>query len=344
MENGMQGSKRILRRGAEHFASLLGPHRWRKGSQLLILMYHRVLPPSDLRYIDEQPGMVVHPETFHSHLRWIKNYFEPMRLRDWLQAVSQGKHVPKRACAVTFDDGWRDNYEHAFPYLKLEGVPATVFMVSDYIGTTRLFWPERLARVLRLACARSKSIWNSSEFLWLQQLPLPIKPGSVTVDMAYIDAVIVAAKQNSDADLHHQLDAMYRCLGESEADMTAQVLNWDEAGEMVRSGLIDVGSHTRHHTRLTTGISIAKIEDEIIGSKQRLQDGLSVEPVTFCYPNGDVCSAAKQLVRSHYRGACTTARGWNNRQSDPYQLRRISIHEDIGKDETAFYASLAGWF
>lgn len=340
----MKGSKHILRRGAEHFAALLGPHRWRKGSQLLILMYHRILPPSDIRYQDEQPGMLVQPDTFRSHLQWVKNYFEPVLLRDWLLAVAEGENVPQRACAITFDDGWRDNYEFAFPLLRSEGVPATIFMVSDYIGTTRLFWPERLARVLRLASARNESIWDSTGFRWLQTLSLPIKPGPLAVDMDYIDAVIVAAKLYNDAELHDRIDDMYRCVGESESDLIAQVVNWSEAGEMVRSGLIDVGSHTRHHTRLTTETSFATLEDEIIGSKQRLQDGLSVEPVTFCYPNGDVCSKAKHLVRSHYRGACTTARGWNHRQGDPYQLRRISIHEDIAKDQTAFYASLAGWF
>ena len=129
-------------------AAALGPHRWRRGPCLLVLTYHRVLPEGHPERAREQPGMLVSPELLAMHLQVLAGHFSFVHLDDWLRAAADGNPPPGRSLALTFDDGWRDTYDHAFPILRQAGAPATVFLVTDLVGTSYSFWPNRLARML----------------------------------------------------------------------------------------------------------------------------------------------------------------------------------------------------
>ncbi len=128
--------KKILKKNMQFLASMFGRHKWPLlKDQLLIIGYHRILPRSHPEYKKMQPGMRVEPEILEMHIQTLKKYFEIIDLNEWIERVKMGKPVPKKACALTFDDGWADNYEYAFPILKKENVPATIFLVSSMVGT-----------------------------------------------------------------------------------------------------------------------------------------------------------------------------------------------------------------
>jgi peptidoglycan/xylan/chitin deacetylase (PgdA/CDA1 family) len=112
---------------------------------------------------------------------------------------------------------------------------------------------------------------------------------------------------------------------------------------MVASGLVEVGSHTRHHTRLSKVADKEILREEVNGSLDDILSRFGDRPCTFCYPNGDRSEDAEQLVRARYVGACTVERGWNTVDSDPFSLKRIGIHEDVSYDRARFLARLSGW-
>lgn len=337
--------KRALKRPVRALLARWG-RQSRPSSQpsLLILMYHRVLPPEHPEMPIIQSGMVVHPQTFRMHLRVLKERFEVVHLDDWLQRLARAEPLPLKACAITFDDGWRDNYEHAFPLLQEAALPATIFLVSEKVGTPESFWPERLARILwNRGKGRAAAVWDSAEFTWLKQLGVSYPFGEQPAERAEIDAIIHQCKRFTDADLQERLRLMESRVGSSVDVIAPDMLDWNQVRTMGASGLVHFGSHTRHHVRLSDSVDASLLLDEIRTSRMVIESHTQRVANVFCYPNGDYTPGVQRLVQDHYDAACTTQGGWNDVTTDRYQLKRIGIHDDVAFDETSFLAKLSGW-
>src|SRR5690349_19511920 len=96
-----------------------------------ILGYHKVSP-------DPHPYFApVHPEIFEQHMHFLKSCYNVMGLQEIVARAARGE-VPERAVAITFDDGYRDNYDYAFPILRKYRFPATIFVATGAIGTGNL--------------------------------------------------------------------------------------------------------------------------------------------------------------------------------------------------------------
>lgn len=339
----MSALKAIVKRVAVRTVARIAPltWRWRRAGSLLVLMYHRVLPKESPARVTEQPGMYVSPEALDLHLCEVKRRFELVHLGDWLLRAKKGSPLPKLACAVTFDDGWRDNHEFALPVLVKHGAPATIFLVSSYIGTTYRFWPNRLMGLLQRASAKPGSV------IFPLQLSRIVEPvlakaaarGQLLADDA--DAVVQGAKGWDEEEIRGLVETAERsCDDDSQA---GEILDAEEIAKMGASGLVRFGSHTATHFRLGGRNSAEVLEREIVGSRKYLQD-LSGQAVDlFCYPNGETSAAAIDLVRRHYLGAVTTRKGWHHASGDPYLIRRIGVHDDVSNGREAFLERLSGW-
>ena len=340
-----RAAKAAVKRAAELAVAKTAPLLWRRRhGSLVVLMYHRVLPPGDPRLEAEQPGMYVHPATLRFHLATLKRHFQPVRLDHWILAARNNAPLPERAFAITFDDGWADNFEYAYPVLTEEDVPATIFVVSDLVGTGCLFWPERLGLLLQQGLARhAAQLYSFSEFAWLRALDMPMPSSGRELDPERLDRIINGAKRDDDATLCGRVDAMASRLGDAGSSGAAQILSWEQIRTMAGSGLISVGSHTRRHTRLSDALTPERLHDEIAGSRLVIESNAGCEAPLFCYPNGDVTATVRSLVAEHYLAACSTLPGWHSIAADRYMIRRISVHQDITRDETSFLARLSGW-
>ncbi len=338
-------TKTVVKHMAEFAVAKAAPLLWRsRDRSLVVLMYHRVLPAGDSRLELEQPGMYVHPATLRLHLVALKQHFQPVRLDHWTQAALDNTPLPERAFAITFDDGWADNFEHAYPVLAAENVPATIFVVSDMVGTGRLFWPERLGTLLRQGLARhAAQLYSFGEFAWLRALDAQMPLSVQELNPERLDRIINNAKRDDDATLSERVDDMASRLGDSECPREVELLDWEQIREMTRSGLISIGSHTRRHTRLSDDLTVEKLHDEIAGSKHIIESNAGCEVRLFCYPNGDATATTRALVAKHYLAACSTIPGWHSVRDDRYMIRRIAMHQDIAGNETSFLARLSGW-
>ncbi len=329
--------KKLLRRTL----GLAAPVVWRTRPRpsLTILTYHRILPAGHPARLTEQPGMYVSPDTLAMHLQVLKQHFALIDLGEWLSLRAAGAVLPDRACCITFDDGWRDNFEYGLPVLVAAGVPATVFLVADFIGSAYRFWPNRLAQLLGRLSARDMPLLPD------ELSALLVRAGFVPTGMAeivQIDQVINACKGLSDAAMIGLLDAAETLVPVVAEAGSRDLLDEAEILAMRDSGLVQFGSHSRRHTRLLPELTALQLDDELRESRSRLEQMIGRPVDIFCYPNGDCSPAALALARTAYRAAVTTVSGWNQPHSDLHLLRRLSVHEDIAADKASFLARVAG--
>ena len=347
--NPVKLTKTFIKRVIQLAAVQIGRHKHTpQAPVLIILMYHRILPLTDEQCSAEEPGMIVSPETFRNHLQILEKYYEFVSLSDWVERKNMGLKLPLKACAITFDDGWADNYYHAYPILKELQVPATIFLVANMINTGQTFWPERLAALI---CKLSEfypleSIWSHPGLQWLI---------SVVDDSDYVfsslkpsgeelSSIIASAKKYSDERINSLLDEIEKSLNLNiNSDKQTPLLSWAQTNEMLASGIIDAGSHTCHHIRLSSSTPVETLENEIIKSKEIIESKTKKEIKLFCFPNGDFSDKALDMVKKHYSGSVTTQTGWNAQDQDIHMLKRISIHEDISNDKASFLSRISGW-
>lgn len=334
--------KKITKRAVVSAIARTAPLTWRlRGpGSLVVLLYHRVLPYDSLARKTEQPGMYVSPETLDLHLTQLKRYFELVHLDDWLRRAKQGASIPKFACAITFDDGWQDNYEFGLPVLVKHAAPATIFLVSSYIGTTYRFWPNRLIELILREHSQPGSVVFPGKLRELVEPVLAEAKLGTRIEIEAVDSIILRAFKLQEDEIRELVDA---ANGRNASNGTRDTVDAKEIAEMSGTGLVRFGSHSATHLRLHAGISEQRLVAEIVDSRTQLQKICNQPVDLFCYPNGVTSAAAVSLASRHYLGAVMTETGWHSPAKDPHLIPRILVHDDVSSDKDAFLQRLSGW-
>jgi len=123
------------------------------------LTYHRVLPEEADSFSTR--GIVVSPASFELQMDFLHRHFTILSADQFHACLARGA-FPRRACLITFDDGWSDNDRFALPILERLGIPAVLFIATGYVGTGTVFWQEELTRWLYAA---SRSSTKATELL-----------------------------------------------------------------------------------------------------------------------------------------------------------------------------------
>lgn len=103
----------------------------------------------------------------------------------------------------------------------------------------------------------------------------------------------------------------------------ADLLTWQQLQDLATAGW-EIGAHTRTHPDLTE-VDAARLETEVGGGKQALEDRLGRAVDLFAYPSGKYDERVRAVVRRHFRVACTTDMGWASETSPPDALERIEM-------------------
>ncbi|BHH86289.1 polysaccharide deacetylase [Desulforhopalus sp. 52FAK] len=300
-------------------------------------MYHRVFNEEYLNSFYVQPGMYVFQETFRRHIEYLKKHYDIITFTDLIERYQNKKDI-NNTCVITFDDGWHDNYTHAYPILCEYKVPATIFLATNLIGSNRLFWPEEFTLYLN----QTDIVTAQERVPLLDRLLKSLLPNN-PCGSDYNDAVIAELKNWPQIDRMELLSHLRTHC--NEIVIERQLMNWQEVKEMQESGLITFGAHTANHVMLDQ-VSLSEAEREIVQSFQSLKANLGFTPDVFAYPNGNYNLEIKSLVRKHgFKVATTTKRGRLCAYNDLFEIPRIGMHQDVSSTISLLQARiLLRWF
>lgn len=323
-----------------YYSGLLGlVLRWRFNGRGVVLLYHRVLPETECVQSFSSKAIIVSPATFERHLRFLRRHFtlvEPEEFRDWLL---RDREFSKPPCLITFDDGWKDNLTFAEPILRTQQVPAVIFLPTDYIGTGKTFWQERLSRLL----------YRLGQQPALRRHPLVAQHGLTGLfevrhtELAEHAGYLARTFKNRDTRNIDQMMAELGALLASDAESTDvdAYLDWEDVKTM-RANRVAFGSHTISH-RILTQLEPAAVTEELSRSRSILEQRLGAPVEFLAYPNGNHdAGTCEQARKSGYTLAFTTVPGHVARGDDPMRIRRINIHDGAHRHLSLFCASITG--
>lgn len=312
---------------------------FRLRNRIIVLTYHRVLPKAVQANSFSSSAIIVTPETFDSHMRFLRRHLNPISVSEFSRAI-QSKTVPKAGtCLVTFDDGWYDNLEYALPILRRYQIPAVLFVATDYIGAANCFWQERLARQLH----------NVRQHPFASELFSKLgAPGVESMDdecaRVAIRDIVTGLKAKAPAVADAAILELEALSSESAMVGEDHFLSWADLSTLTSEGLFTIGSHAMSHTPLTR-LAPDDVRREFAGSRSAIRSGIGVEVSSLAYPNGDASIEIASIARAEgYELAFTTIRGLVTAGHHPQLLPRINIHESAAPSRAAFLGRLLGIF
>jgi len=320
--SGLLGPLRALANRFEPRPSVLGFPlvRRRRSRNVQILLFHRVRPEPD-PYL---PAMPVEP--FARQMECLRRRFRVCSLEEALEGVERGD-VPENAVVLTFDDGYRDNLDHAFPILSALDLKATIFLSTGAISGRSMLWHDRVFRAFALTRERTLGPFGEAAAQYVL--------GGAAARESARDSVLAYLKTLHPLERDIRIDELVERLAVADEEPAERLmLTWDEVSRMRHAGW-GFGAHTVTHPVLSR-LSREEALRELVESRRAIEERLGEPCRVFAYPNGrpaDYTPAVKSLVReAGYRWALTTVFGAYPVRSasgpgDPLEIPRMGIGE-----------------
>ena len=305
-----------------HHGGIASLARRLRGGRGAILRYHSVTDDeaTTLAYLDR--GLMVTAEAFAEQLRFVRERYTVVTLDDMVDRVHAGRPLPARAVAITFDDGYADNYDHAFRLLREAGLPATFYVTTGALDGGTPLWTAKLRYMVRTT-TRTRV-----------DLPAPLPTSASITDEAdrqtLFTTLIMALKRVPGTQRCELVEALGECLGITDFSALDHIMmTWAQLREMSNHGMT-IGAHTVSHPNLPN-TEVREAEREIVGSRDAIAAALGGPVAHFSYPNGRGAShlndTVKGLVRrAGFRSAVTSQAGCIQVGADPWSLRRVGVY------------------
>jgi peptidoglycan/xylan/chitin deacetylase (PgdA/CDA1 family) len=281
-----------------------------------ILLYHRV---ANLEH--DVHNLSVKPADFRDHVQFLSRHCHPIPLEDLVQAAAD-RRMPRRAVAVTFDDGYLDVLEEALPLLAEFDVPATFFITTDHLNEPREFW------------------WDTLERIFCDGHPLP-----PVLHQAALGQDGGECRTTSHAERKAAHDIVWRTLyGSTTAarnELLTRVIEWSgldatprrshrpmlgsEVRELAAWHGATIGAHSIHHLVLPAQSTEVQTR-EVVENKKDLEQLLGRPVTAFAYPYGEYSDTTEAIVRNaDFKTAVTVDEALVRPGVGPWRVGRYEI-------------------
>jgi len=298
---------------------------WKPG--LTVLTYHRIAAPETNPFYD--PVISATPDSFRAQINWLYNHTRILTLDDLLDRAHQGSLGREPTVLITFDDGYRDNFEVAVPILAEQNVPATFFITTAFLETPQLPWWDQVAYVIKQTRIRHLSLQRTlaekAARLEIDVETMPRTAAIMTIIRALLDRTVDDVPR-----FLNELSARAEVRVDVESLGRSLFMNWDQVQRLHKSGgEFAIGSHSHSHPNL------AQLDDhsqrhELSASKEILEARVGCEIKALAYPYGwpgTYTNETKAIVTEvGYRLAFASREGVTQAGSfDPLEISRLGV-------------------
>lgn len=252
---------------------------------------------------------------FDTVLGWIASWFNVLPLDEAVSCLERGS-LPERAAAITFDDGYADNYTVALPVLKHHGLGATFFIATAYLDGGCM-WNDQVITAIRTCTSDRVDLGTIGLGSW--------SLGSARERRTAIDAIIGRLKY---ADSDHRGDLAKEVVAATRTETPGDLMLSSQQVRELRAAGMGIGAHTVTHPILAR-VSLEVASREVAEGSEMLR-GLIGDPIEFfAFPNGkpgiDYLREHVDLLRGHgFRAAVSTSAGVAGQGADIMQLPRFT--------------------
>ena len=281
---------------------------------LTVLNYHRIGEPGNSPF---DPGLFsATPAQFAAQVRFLTQNFDVIGASD----LADWQNRRGRFVMITFDDGYLDNYEAAYPILRAFGATGVFFLTSGFLDEGRIAWWDEISWMVRSSHLKqlSSNPWTISELTLPDADRQPV-----------LDRLLRTYKSLPGRKTGEFLEFLADALGTGRHPGDRSVwMDWSQVREMHAHGM-QFGGHTVTHPVLSN-LSRAEQEYEVRECRERIKAELGRPIPTFSYPVGqqDSFNATTQscLREAGYEWAFSYYGGFNRRgQVNPFDVRRVAI-------------------
>ena len=244
-------------------------------SQIFIFNFHRVSN-------EHSPAFPPIPvKTFEKVIRLLNHQFMIIPQEALVEKLPDS--TKKDFCILTFDDGYADFAEYALPILEKHKIPSTLHIVTDVATTGKMFWTQRLNKIVET----------------YYQLKMPIECSSLSqvyimrndkeVEMTALDIYLLLLEDDNRMEIINELASKI-----TATIPETKMLTWQDLKSLPRD-IVTIGSHAHTHNNLLK-MSSDEVTEELSKSFNLIKENIGIEPLSIAYPNGQYSEEINTLA------------------------------------------------
>jgi peptidoglycan/xylan/chitin deacetylase (PgdA/CDA1 family) len=285
---------------------------------LLVLNYHRIGNAEACEYDSETFSAT--GDEFDDQIGFLKRHCRLASLDEAIEMAAGGGKSKGTVVLLTFDDGYLDNYELAFPILASHGVHGAFFLPTSYIGTNYIPWWDTIAFIIKTGRRKEFALGPP----WSRRFD-----AGPQGERAVIRAVLGLYKSPLTEDGERFIAMLEEACGAARPQAGQRsFMTWEEAAAMLRAGMA-IGSHTCRHEILSKLTAEEQFE-ELRSSRREIEDRLGSPVTAIAYPVGSTgtfspvtLAAAEQ---AGYRAGFSFYGGFNPwGRMERFDIRRLGV-------------------
>jgi len=281
-----------------------------------VLMLHRVLPQRSLLTANRQ--LEITPEFLNRTIAgYVDKGYELISLNELEEILKNKKKLKHPFVCFTLDDGYKDNFEIAYPIFRRHNCPFAIYLTTDFPDRKAFLWWYILEDILK---QNNELLLGDGTLLKAETLFEKDKVFN------YIREKVFSANYD---DVELLMKGILVNYSYSFSDKTEHLaLNWSQIIDLAQDSLCTIGSHSITH-RVLTGLSTKQLSEELIRSRIIIEQYIKLSVKHFAYPYGIYDARVKDFVRQAGYTTSVIVNGGKvrNEKRSEFEIKRILIEE-----------------